>query len=440
MSVLKIFFLIACIQINFIVGDSTKPKVNHRKSFWPWQSGSSCFPFWPYGCHTGRDPPPTSPQLPLSTPIVPPPTALTPKVLPPASQLAPSISATLVFVDQRLAVVYPVIQKFKSIITSDPLGITKTWVGSDICSYQGFFCDIPPDNASATAVASIDFNGFGLTAPTIDGFIDQLPDLALFHANSNNFGATVSSNIAKLKYLYELDLSNNKFTGPFPQAVLAMEGLTFLDIRFNLFSGMIPPAIFTQNLEVLFLNDNNFLSTLPPTLGNTHILYLTLANNKFSGPIPHDIVKALSALNEVLLLNNQLTGCLPYELGFLNQVTVFDISNNLLSGPLPFSLACLQRVELLDFSSNFLYGMVPDILCQLPSLGNLSLSNNYFTQVGPYCRMLISQGVLDVRNNCIPDLPFQRSLVECTAFFATPHFCPYSETYSIIPCKPYFHH
>jgi hypothetical protein len=30
-------------------------------------------------------------------------------------------------------------------------------------------------------VASIDFNGFGLCAPSLAGF----PDLALFHANSN---------------------------------------------------------------------------------------------------------------------------------------------------------------------------------------------------------------------------------------------------------------
>jgi hypothetical protein len=73
---------------------------------------------------------------------------------------SPQKAETLVFAEQRLAVVYPVIQKFKSIITSDPLGITKSWVGSDICKYRGFCCENPPDNLSATALASIDFNGF----------------------------------------------------------------------------------------------------------------------------------------------------------------------------------------------------------------------------------------------------------------------------------------
>ncbi|KAK9748346.1 hypothetical protein RND81_02G051300 [Saponaria officinalis] len=406
-----------------------------RPNFWPWDHHIICHPFWPFGCAPGPSLSPPSPPPPLPSP---PPPQLPPIVFPPPSPQLPSIPSTLIFADLKLALVYPVIQKFKAIITSDPLGITATWSGSDICTYKGFFCDSPPSNTSATAIASIDFNGYGLSAPTLDGFIDQFPDLALFHANSNNFGGIVSPNIAKLPYLYELDLSNNKFSGAFPMAVVGMESLTFLDIRFNLFTGSVPPAIFTQNLDVLFLNDNIFVSTLPDTLVTTQILYLTLANNKFTGPLPRDIATALSGLAEVLLLNNKLTGCLPYELGFLNQVTVFDISNNLLTGPLPFSIACLQNIEVLDFSSNLLYGMVPDLICQLPNLGKVSLANNYFTQIGPMCRRLMQRGVLDVSNNCIPGLPFQRSIIECTTFFVVPKVCPYMETYKIFPCKPWF--
>lgn len=346
----------------------------------------------------------------------------------------------LVFADQRLALVYPIIQKFKSTITSDPLGVTKTWVGSDICSYKGFFCDTPPDNSSATALASIDFNGFQLSASTLDGFIDNLPDIALFHANSNNFSGTISSKISNLPYLYELDVSNNQLSGPFPTSVLGMSTLTFLDLRFNFFSGAVPPQIFTQNLQVLFINNNVFTQGLPDNLANTHILLLTLANNKFNGPIPRNLPKALATLSEVLLLNNQLTGCLPYEIGFLEEATVFDVGNNQLTGPLPLSLSCLEKVEVLNLGSNLLYGMVPEVVCAgLVNLVNFSLYDNYFTHVGPLCRMLIQRGVLDVRNNCIPDLPFQRSVIECAEFFATPRMCPFMWFHGLIPCKlPFF--
>lgn len=221
---------------------------------------------------------------------------------------SPAPPVNLSFADLRLAMVYPVIQSFKLTITSDPLGITNSWVGPNICNYTGFYCDTPPDNLSATALAAIDFNGFYLGAPTLDGFIDRLPDLALFHANSNHFSGTISPKIAQLPYFYELDISNNNLSGQFPSAVFGIAGLSFLDIRFNSFTGSVPPQIFSQALDALFINNNNFMQKLPDNFGSTPVLYLTLANNKFTGPIPRSIGNASSTLTEVLLLNNYLTG------------------------------------------------------------------------------------------------------------------------------------
>jgi hypothetical protein len=177
---------------------------------------------------------------------------------------------------------------------------------------------------------------------------------------------------------------------------------------------------------------------LPDNLGSSHVLYLTLANNKFTGPIPGSIAKALSFLTEVLFLNNQLTGCLPYEIGFLKKAIVFDASNNQLTGPLPFSLGCLDKAEQLNFAGNLLYGTVPEVVCGLENLVNFSLSNNYFMNVGLRCRSLIERGVLDVSNNCIPDLPFQRSVAECAHFFAIPRICPRMWSYTCVTCKLHF--
>ncbi|XP_052192763.1 uncharacterized protein At4g06744-like isoform X2 [Diospyros lotus] len=354
----------------------------------------------------------------------------------PPSPPAPPQPENLTFLDKRLALVYPVIQLFKSTITADPLGITQSWVGPDICNYTGFFCGEPPDNASALALASINFNGFQLAAPTLEGFIDQLPDLAIFHANTNNFSGTIPPGVSKLQFLFELDISNNKFFGAFPAVLLGVTGLGFLDIRFNFFAGTVPPQVFTQSLDFLFINNNNFLSKLPENLGSTPVSYLTLANNRFTGPIPRSIGKASSTLREVLFLNNRLTGCIPYELGFLRKATVIDAGNNLLTGPLPCSLACLENIEQLNFTGNLLFGAVPEVACAaLKTLVNFSLSYNYFTHVGPICRNLIKSGALDLRKNCIRGLPDQRSRFECAVFFALPRFCPYFVSYWIIPCK-----
>ncbi|KAK4340206.1 hypothetical protein RND71_041668 [Anisodus tanguticus] len=296
-------------------------------------------------------------------------------------------------------------------ITLDPLGVTQSWTSPDICNYKGFYCDNPPHNSSAISLASIDFNGFQLSAPTLDGFIDQLPDLAIFHANSNNFSGIISSKISNLPYLYELDLSNNNFIGTFPISILKIKTLTFLDIRYNLFTGIIPPQIFVQNLDAFFLNNNNFIQKLPDNLGSTPAFYLTLANNKFIGPIPRSIGQAPNLL-EILLLNNLLNGCIPYELGLLKKAIVIDVEFNMLTGPLPYSLGCLESVEQLNFAGNLLNGQVPEVICSLKNLVNFTLSYNYFTRVGPICRGLIKNGVLNVEKNCIFDLPNQRSFVE----------------------------
>ncbi|GFS40046.1 leucine-rich repeat (LRR) family protein [Actinidia rufa] len=359
---------------------------------------------------------------------------------PPSPEPLPPEPQPLAFLDRRLAVVYPIIQRFKATITSDPLGVTQTWIGSDICSYRGFYCDSPPDNSSATALASVDFNGFGLAAPSLDGFIDNLPDLALFHANSNNFSGTISPNISNLPFIYELDLSNNKFSGVFPASVLQISSLTFLDLRFNFFSGTVPSQVFKQTLDVLFINNNNFMQKLPAEFGSTPAFYLTFANNKFTGPIPRSIGNASSTLIEVLFLNNQLTGCLPYELGFLRNATVIDAGQNRLTGPLPCSLGCLEKIEQLSFAGNLLFGAVPEAVCKVASLVNLSLANNYFTMVGPVCRRLVKSGVLDLRKNCVPYLPDQRSPAECALFFRHPRYCPYLASYNNIPCKLPPHH
>ncbi|VFQ78289.1 unnamed protein product [Cuscuta campestris] len=362
--------------------------------------------------------------LPPLPPLVP--------ILPPLPPLVPGLIS---FLDQRISNLLPVIQNFKKTVIFDPLGVTLSWVGPNLCNYKGFYCDHPPDNATATALASIDFNGFHLTAPSLDGFVDQFPDLAVFHANSNNFSGKIPPGIAKLPFLYELDLSNNRFTGSFPTSLLNIKDLSFLDVRFNSLSGAVPPQFFSKPLIALFLNDNGFFLGLPDNLGSTPAAYLTLANNKFAGPIPRSIGNASATLLEVLFLNNRLTGCIPDELGWLRKATVIDVGGNKLTGPLPCSLGCLQNAELLNFAGNLIYGPVPEEICGLGKLQNLSLSYNYLSKVGPICRKLIASGTLDVKQNCIQAIPNQRSAVDCAAFYRNHNGqqCPRRES-----CNPFF--
>ncbi|KAK3144321.1 hypothetical protein QOZ80_4AG0311500 [Eleusine coracana subsp. coracana] len=347
------------------------------------------------------------------------------------------------FENERLYRAYLVIQKFKRTVTCDPQRITSTWTGTDLCSktsYQGFFCDHPPGITDRT-IASVDFNGYRLQSSSIRGFVDGLPDLALFHANSNDFGGAVPS-LGSLQYFYELDLSNNKLApAPFPTDVLQIANATFVDIRFNSFYGELPAGLFCsfKRVEAIFVNNNQFSGCLPSNIGDSPVNYLSLANNRFTGEIPKSIARNANTLLEVLFLNNELSGCLPYELGLLAKATVIDAGTNRLTGPIPASFACLGKVEQLNLANNLLYGEVPDALCRLAypwtgRLKNLTLSGNYFTSLGSCCWDFIKDGRLNVDRNCIPGLPNQRSHEECAKFAHQPKSCPVN-TY--LPCKKY---
>ncbi|OAY45615.1 uncharacterized protein At4g06744 [Manihot esculenta] len=333
---------------------------------------------------------------------------------------------------------YNATQKFKEAIKTDPKGVTKSWNRADrnVCNFEGFTCAERPDTG-VLSVAAANFNGYNLGGPNfqLKDFLDQLLDLSIFHANSNNFAGILPNEIGtqNLNFLFELDLSNNKYTGGFPISVLSATNLTFLDIRYNSFSGPVPGEVFNLDLDVLLLNNNQFSQQLPDNIGSTPALYLTFANNYFTGPIPSSIGSA-KYLREVLFLNNNFTGCLPYEIGFLNESTLLDVSRNNLTGPIPHSFACLAKIQILNLASNEFYGPVPEMVCKLPYLQNLSLSGNYFTQVGPVCRKLIELKTLDVSNNCILDLPNQKSAKMCKEFFSEREKCPNEKSLTIVPC------
>ncbi|KAI3815222.1 hypothetical protein L1987_14883 [Smallanthus sonchifolius] len=387
-------------------------------------------------------PPPPVP-VPKPSPSPPPPSPPPPKPPSPPKPKPPSPRRRPPddldgFESLRLKLVFPVIQAFKKKVVHDPQGITKTWKGKDICGdYKGFKCDTVPD-LNQKALSGVKFNNFNFDGPdlTLTDFLIGLPDIVFFHANSNNFTGSIPANLNnKLRYFYELDLSNNKFSGKFPYEVLSATKLLFLDLRFNTFSGLVPPQIFGLDLDLLFINNNKFVQKLPDNLGSTPALYLTLANNEFIGGIPPSIGQASNTLLEVLFLNNKLSGCLPYQIGLLKKATVFDVGKNHLTGPIPHSFQCLKKMEILNLTRNQFYGVVPEAVCSLPALTNFVLSYNFFTQVGPQCRKLIDEGKLDVKMNCILGISNQRSPAECASFFTMHHSCPNEKSLTYVPCS-----
>ncbi|KAH7460565.1 hypothetical protein FOMA001_g19600 [Fusarium oxysporum f. sp. matthiolae] len=272
----------------------------------------------------------------------------------------------------------------KKKITSDHTGITKSWTGNDICTFQGFNCSTDP--STHQTVVLVDFNELELDGKdlTLFGLLDKLRDTTIFHANGNGF----RGGVPKLPpNLFELDLSDNKLSGPFPETVL-VPSLDFLDLRFNQFHGPVPPKAFDLDVFALFLNNNKFSGRIPENIGSSPAEFINLANNKLSGSIPRSLGRS-EWLQEFLVLNNQLSGPLPTEWTSTN-LTAFDVSYNALTG------------------------QVPEALCQLENIQIINLSHNHFSgTLGPACTKLVSEKVLDISNNCIKGAKNQKHASSC---------------------------
>ncbi|XP_019052569.1 PREDICTED: LRR receptor-like serine/threonine-protein kinase ERL2 [Nelumbo nucifera] len=75
---------------------------------------------------------------------------------------------------------------------------------------------------------------------------------------------------------------------------------------------------------------------------------------------------------------NQITGEIPYNIGFL-QVATLSLQGNRLTGKIPEVIGLMQALAVLDLSENELFGPIPPILSNLSYTGKLYLHENKLT-------------------------------------------------------------
>ncbi len=99
-----------------------------------------------------------------------------------------------------------------------------------------------------------------------------------------------------------------------------------------------------QRVQQLLLVNNNLTGTLPASLLNLEKLTsLFLSENKLSGPIP-EISNLASPLNALYLNKNGLEGEIPAGLGSLNDLQFLYLNGNLLRGAVPDALCGLDPI------------------------------------------------------------------------------------------------
>ena len=137
--------------------------------------------------------------------------------------------------------------------------------------------------------------------------------------------------------------------------------------------------IYNGRVRNLQLINNNLTGSIPTQLGNlTEMIQLDLHHNELSGSIPAALGN-LSNLEYLALRANELSGPIPAALGNLSKLATLDIYLNELSGSIPAELGNLSKLEHLGLSYNELSGSIPAALGNLDKLQFLYLSRNNLT-------------------------------------------------------------
>jgi len=170
--------------------------------------------------------------------------------------------------------------------------------------------------------------------PTVLENVTMLSILALA---SNNFEGVVPSGLAKCKFLFKLALYENNLSGYIPKEIFHPDSeLIYVDISNNRFKGPFPSEIGDlRSLTILKLSTNSFFGEIPPTFGSLKSLEaIDLSSNHLTGKIPSFLAN-LSLLNYLNLSNNDLEGEVPLEGIFGNKSGVFLEGNSKLCGGIP---------------------------------------------------------------------------------------------------------
>lgn len=231
---------------------------------------------------------------------------------------------------------------------------------------------IPPTIDGLVELEILDLSRNSLTVP-LPPSLGNLVNLRRLNLRGNIPRGEIPGELGRLARLESLILAACSLTGGIPPELGNLARLEVLNLSANRLSGTLPPQLGNLvSLESLSIGSNRLTGKIPNEFGLLNRLkFLALSRNGLEGEIPPSL-GGLARLETLDLRSNSFSGRIPRELGSLHKLLILDLARNRLSGGVPSSLGQLSNLLALDLSGNSqLTGPLPLEFIYLNELSNL---------------------------------------------------------------------
>ncbi|XP_013629429.1 PREDICTED: leucine-rich repeat receptor-like serine/threonine-protein kinase BAM3 [Brassica oleracea var. oleracea] len=255
------------------------------------------------------------------------------------------------------------------------LQILKLW-------HNNFTGKIPEKLGSNGKLVEIDLSTNKLTGliPESLCFGRRLQILILF--NNFLFGP-LPEDLGQCEPLWRFRLGQNFLTGKLPKGLIYLPNVSLLELQNNFLTGEIAEGEVgnggLSSLTQINLSNNRLSGPIPGSIRNLRSLQiLLLGGNRFMGQIPGDI-GSLKSLLTIDMSRNNLSGKLPPEFGECQSLTYLDLSHNEISGQIPVQILKIQMLNYLNVSWNSFNQTIAVELGSMKSLTSADFSHNNFS-------------------------------------------------------------